>query len=736
MDDWSQFPVADTAEAEQPASAGSTTAASPTVPDGWHIETIPDQNGVQRRYAVSPDSKSSIAIDGTGVGPAAPAATAAAPADTAAPVTSGEQEDWSQFPAVAPKEHTWLDELGIAGRAAVKGVDNIAQMMAAGGGPLKAGVDLAHALGVDPTSLLDRAGVAAPQTDNEMLASKAIEGAATAAPFAAVGGPVLPVLLGGAASSAAGEDARQLGYGPGVQLAASLGAGGLTMLPRAGLDAVRSLATKHAQDYAALAERLGVTPTPATTGGVGAQATQMALGNIPGGMHALQPAVEAETGGLQSAAQRTAESIGTISTPEAAGTKLARGAAAYERATSSKGGALYRQRDALMSGPGAPVSMDKTRQAFADFKAGFPTSPALADLIEHPAMRRLENAIPGKMPTDPDAGIMTLGEATEALSHARSVLRNLYARSQATPGVIKQIKAIEQALEDDVMNAAKAADQAAGRAAGPGSAQQAQIDADAYWASRSKALNGSLKTARASSADPLKVSGQKVYEEVSALMGRKGGNLAKLRDIWFRLPQGARRTFAATKLDDMGRATSGAQSDLGTNWSFNTFLTNFDKMSPQARRIVFGANAEPQIKDIAAYANRLRQLGWTRNFSNTAKNLFAGAILSTIGGALWHGDLSGAMEAAGSVPLAYGGAKLFLATPAMRNWTKSAMRVALTENPAVQQKGSRYLLSQLGTIAQADPVISAPARALQDHLSWAFSHPPMAAVAQDKKDRK
>jgi hypothetical protein len=124
--------------------------------------------------------------------------------------------------APAPPPHSWLDELAIGGRAAVKGIDNIAQMMATGGGPLKAGVDLAHALGVDPTSLLDLAGVAKPQTDNERLASEAITGAATAAPFAMVGGPVLPVLLGGAASGGAGEGARQAGYGPLTQFAVSV----------------------------------------------------------------------------------------------------------------------------------------------------------------------------------------------------------------------------------------------------------------------------------------------------------------------------------------------------------------------------------------------------------------------------------------------------------------------------------------------------------------------------------
>jgi hypothetical protein len=190
------------------------------------------------------------------------------------------------------------------------------------------------------------------------------------------------------------------------------------------------------------------------------------------------------------------------------------------------------------------------------------------------------------------------------------------------------------------MAAAKNADLQAGRVPGAeGSAVKAQQDADAFWADRASALNGSLKKALQSAGDDTKVSGEAVYNQVANDMDAKSGNLSRLRDTWFRLPPTAKSTFAATKIDDLGRAMPGQQNDAGSAWSFNTFLTNLNKLSPQARNIVFGTKADADLQKIAVYADRLRQLDKARNFSNTAKKYFAGAFMAAVGGAVLHGDI-------------------------------------------------------------------------------------------------
>jgi hypothetical protein len=539
--------------------------------------------------------------------------------------------------------------------------------------------------------------------------------------------------MGGAYGAAHGAGTAEGGLGDralGAATEGAEGAAGSYLLTGAGQMAPR-LAEKlgmgaNKPDYAAMASDLGIERTPATNSRFGmSTAVQAGMDTLPGGNSAVEAGRSAETQGLADAARDVAASTGTVTSREGAGQAVATGAAAYRRATKTAGGKLYRERDALMGGESAPVAMDQTQRTILDLNNQFPNSPAIAQLNEHPVIRRIWQALPGNNTNE-----LTLGEATEALSHVRSVVRTLEAKRDTPTTIISRVARTEQAIEDDVMAAARKADEAAGGRTGPGSAVQAQIDADRYWADRSRALRGALKTPIASADDNVKVSGESVYNQIYGDMNRKGGNLARLRDTWFRIPTNARRTFTATAIDDLGRATSGQQNDLGTNWSFNTFLTNLDKLSPQARNIVFGTEANTKVSQIAAYASRLKQIDRARNFSNTAKNVFAAVYLTTVGGALWHGNLIGAAEDAAALPATWAGAKLFLATPKMRDWTLQAMKALTGANAGKPSDAAfRALTARLKSIAAADPAIAGEALGLQQRILNAVNDNVASAAA-------
>lgn len=361
-------------------------------------------------------------------------------------------------------------------------------------------------------------------------------------------------------------------------------------------------------DYARLADRLGVDATPATVGGWPAETAQMGLANVPGGMSAVAAGVERENAGLAAAAERVASSVGTPTTPQGAGEAIARGAGVYERMSRAQGRSIFRQRDTLMGGQGAPVSTAHFDRALADMRARFGSSRAMQELNEHPVINRMAGAVDDAAGRDAD-GFLTLEQATEALSHVRGVLRNLQRNGSATAPIVARVRQLEQALEDDVMNAAAVADQAAGRPAGRGSAVDTQRAADRFWADKRGAERGALKGPLASYADDVTRSPEAVYSALARDMDAKGGNLARLRETWRRLTAHSRRTFAATQIDQLGRAASGQQNAEGSLWAFNSFLTNYDRMAPEARRLVFGTEAAAQLHDIAAYATRLRDLG-------------------------------------------------------------------------------------------------------------------------------
>lgn len=526
------------------------------------------------------------------------------------------------------------------------------------------------------------------------------------------------------------------GYGEGagdsIKGAAIGGATGMLIggaLPVAGkpISAAYNFVTKRPAITAArdAAERLNINSTPAATGGAMSRGLQMAYGNLPGSSAAVESAAARETGDLANAARTVANDLGPVSNPKGAGKALSRGAGAWQRVTKAEAQRLYGERDKLMGGPDVPIVMAESRAAIDSFAQRFPNSPVLATLRESPAVRRLEKAMP-------DKGVLTLKESTELLSEARAALRNARRKGDATPAMEKRIADVEQAIENDVMNAARQVDQAAGRTTG--GAADAQMTADKYYRNRAILKSGALKLPLSSRTDDVLASSESVYRDLSGDMAEKGGNFAKLQATWKALPTGAKRNFAATKFDEMGKATNGQQNADKTAWSFNTFLTNYSSLNADARKLVFGGQ-EDKIRDIATYAERLRQVDKSRNFSNTAKNTIAGAFMTVLGGALWKGDVQTAAATVAAVPAAWGSAKLFLSTPAMRAWTARALKATQQAANTGNAAPLKSLTGQLAGVAAREPAISGDVISLQNYLAAKFSESPSRAAATPGQDR-
>ena len=567
--------------------------------------------------------------------------------------------------------------------------------------------------------------------------------------LATPGGVARDVMRGGtlaeriaAGAKAGGRQGIAAGYGygegagdsvKGAAIGGATGAligGGLPIAAK-GLSSAYGFATNRPAITAVrdATERLNINSTPATTGGPVSQGIQMAYGNLPGSSAAVEKAATRETGDLANAARTVANDLGPVSTPKGAGKAISRGAGAWQRVTRREAQRLYGERDRLMGGPDVPIPMVESRVAIDSFAQRFPNSPVLATLRESPAVRRLEKALP-------DKGVLTLKESTEILSEARAALRNARRNGAVTPAMETRIAEVEQAIENDVLNAARQVDQAAGRTTG--GAADAQMTADKYYRNRAILKSGALKLPLSSRTDDVLASSEAVYRDISGDMAEKGGNFAKLQATWKALPTGAKRNFAATKFDEMGKATNGQQNADKTAWSFNTFLTNYSSLDKDARKLVFGAQ-EDKIRDIATYAERLRQVDKSRNFSNTAKNTIAGVFMTVLGGALWKGDVQTAAATVAAVPAAWGSAKLFLSTPAMRTWTARALKATQQAANTGNAKPLQSLTGQLTGIAAREPAISGDVISLQNYLAAKFSETPSRAAAtpgQDRNDRR
>ncbi len=144
-----------------------------------------------------------------------------------------------------------------------------------------------------------------------------------------------------------------------------------------------------------------------------------------------------------------------------------------------------------------------------------------------------------------------------------------------------------------------------------------------------------------------------------------------LREVLAQLDEPGRQLLAAGALRQMGRAVASEQNVASDVFSANTFLTNWGRMDPQARELMFGklpGNYSQSITRLAANMEALKAYGkLLPNPSNTAQALiFTGEV-----GYALHALISGDVKAAAALAGTTGGTMALahaLTNPATARW--------------------------------------------------------------------
>jgi hypothetical protein len=162
---------------------------------------------------------------------------------------------------------------------------------------------------------------------------------------------------------------------------------------------------------------------------------------------------------------------------------------------------------------------------------------------------------------------------------------------------------------------------------------------------------------------------ERSFYRVEGDLANSGQNVARFMSS---MPLDARRQFAATALDRMGRATPGQQDATGTAFSPQTFLTNWNRIDPAAkdamlRTIPGGQNVRAKLDAIAQAASMMRDAN--KVYANPSGTAPTSALIGTgIGvgtglGMMATGNLGAGAKALGTV----------LGTMAMNNLGAHAM---------------------------------------------------------------
>lgn len=379
-----------------------------------------------------------------------------------------------------------------------------------------------------------------------------------------------------------------------------------------------------AQRLIAAAERQRVPLMPADVGGAGVQGFTAGTAQSVMGRGPVTRAAEDTTEALQLAAQRAADETGQVQSPFEIGLRLKDAAAAFSTATSQRGGQLYdRVKDRAEGLVFRPLNAAKTIDREIDLlrKKNDPTDPLLRYLEDKREQLSTTQGF------DYEGAKLILSDLKEDHRVKDNLLRVTNAKST--------LGRVARAMEEDVTGTMIKNDREG--------AANAFKTANAYWRQRVETLDDALEPILGPNATP-----DRILDSINAMARGGKGGVQRLVRVINSLPEGDRGSIRATIVDRLGRAKSGAQDASGEVFSPAEFLTNWDKMSPEARVALFGRDRKlsQALDDIATLASSTKQAQRFANQAQTAGamqvnnlyNIMAGAGLVGGGAAATAGN--------------------------------------------------------------------------------------------------
>jgi hypothetical protein len=454
-------------------------------------------------------------------------------------------------------------------------------------------------------------------------------------------------------SGLAGQAATEAGLPPGYAMLASMGpqmfqtgAGAAVRGAMRGGEAGRRELMQRTQDF----RNAGVEPTVGlATGGRVPQVIESALSRAPGGAGTMASAAERIRAQLQGTANAARDQVSPTYGPVAAGDALMQGITNYrnrqqaiygrmndrtaalmpEGATFPVASMMARGNATLPTIPGAPSVTGIMRQPFgftqdvlgALSKDAAPQPPgAVPSPILSASGQPFTRPTPGTRGGLPFAGITGLKSAIGRQAFPANPLA-----ADANTGALKYLYG---GASQDARNAAMLADQQrAAMGLQPG-ALRSFDRANRFYSATQDVLDRVLS--------PIYKAGEGSSEGAYRRMesdARNSGQIIAQRMTSLPLP--ARQQTVATVIDRLGKANPGAQTAEGDAWSSSTFLTNWSKLTPEAKTGMFstipnGGAVRSKLDYIAKAAERIK--GAAAVYANPSGTAGAAALYGTAAG--------------------------------------------------------------------------------------------------------
>lgn len=448
----------------------------------------------------------------------------------------------------------------------------------------------------------------------------------------------IPNALRGGLGGMAGMAAMDATGDPAAAAAASLAAGASPNAAMAGMrgvvrggEAGRVRMERNIADFT----RAGANPSlgQATESGTW-RAVESVLSRVPGGAGVMRARGLEQQQGLGAGTTRLAEKMSPGANAERAGRSIERGVEDHflpeSRATQNR---LYADLDQHIQ-PQAAVPVTSTLTALDRIAGGIAGAPTTSGtrVVQNPLAIELRDAIRadapyGGLPYEALAAIRTrIGERLNAFELAPDIPR-------------QQLRQIYAGLSEDMREAA--------RLNGP-AAERAFNRANNFTRGLHDRIDN-LQRVIDKNGGP-----EKVFQGV---ISGTGEGATTFRTVMRSIPPEAQSAVAAAVVRRLGRATPGNQNDVGDAFSTQTFLTNWARLSPQAKATLtgpFAGNFRGDLDALARVANNLREGSKVyANPSGTSAGLASIGAAGGVGSALATGNYAAAGLIAGGATAAH-----------------------------------------------------------------------------------
>ncbi len=417
----------------------------------------------------------------------------------------------------------------------------------------------------------------------------------------------------------------------------------------------------------------GATPTVGQgTGSRVRQGMENLLGSSPTAGGVMARAGEKQGEQIGKGLNDLARSMSSNPTAEGAGRSIRAGVDTFAKNTKAMRRGLYWQVDQRIPSD-APVELSRTQQVLAAMTAPTPGAEATTGALINPELGRIAE----NLATDLAAGN---GKALpyEAVKGLRTRLGEEAFGFSLTPDKpTAQLQQLYHALSNDIAVAAKNA--------GP-DAERALKRANTYY-SKSQDRLKLLESVVDQNGGP-----ERIFQ--SAMSGTREGATV-LRSVMRSLPEDAQKDVTAAVIRRMGLANPSGQDRGSEVFSAATFLTNWNKISPEARAALFnryGGKVSDDIDKLARVAESIKEgSGVLRNPSGTAAQAASFGYGGGLAMSILQGDLPNLTK------LVAGGALANLTARAMTSPKTVNWLARNTETPIAALPAQINVLKRIAT---------------------------------------